>query len=103
MNEPAGIVTIVAKEGRADELVDLLGKMAHVASLDDGAEIYAVHRARPNANVFFIYELYRDKDSLKRHQANTELRELGARMADLTESVSVEVGNLVAGDRPARS
>jgi quinol monooxygenase YgiN len=103
MNEPAGVVTIVAKEGRADELAHLLAKMAQVASLDDGAEIYAVHRSRQDANSFFIYELYRDKDSLKRHQANEELRRLGAGMADLTDSVTVTIGNLLAGDRARRS
>jgi quinol monooxygenase YgiN len=103
MNEPAGVVTIVAREGRSDELAALLAKMAEVASLDDGAEIYAVHRSRQDANTFFIYERYRDKDSLKRHQANAELRELGARMADLTDAVTVTTGNLVAGDRASRS
>ena len=103
MNEPAGVVTIVARDGRADELADLLAKMAQVASLDDGAEIYAVHRSRQDTNSFFIYELYRDKDSLKRHQANAELRQLGVRMADLTDSVTVTIGNLVAGDRATRS
>jgi quinol monooxygenase YgiN len=103
MNEPAGLVMIVAKEGRADELVDLLGKMAQAAGRDEGTEIYAIHRSRQNENTFFIYELYRDKDSLKRHQANAELRELGARMGDLTESVNIEIGNLVAGDRPTRA
>ena len=35
MNEPAGVVTIVARDGRADELADLLAKMAQVASLDE--------------------------------------------------------------------
>ena|SRR5690349_6821504 len=103
MDEPAGVVTIVAREGRADELADLLAEMAQVASLDDGAEIYAVHRSRQDPTSFFIYELYRDKDSLKRHQANAGLRQLGARMAELTDSVTVVIGNLVAGDRARRS
>ena len=103
MNEPAGVVTIVAKPERADELADVLAKMAQVASLDDGAEIYAVHRSRQDANSFFIYELYRDKDALKRHQANAELRRLGSQMTDLTESATILVGNLVSGDRATRS
>ena len=103
MHEPAGLVTIVAKDGRAGELADLLGKMAQLASLDDGTEIYAIHQSRQDANLFFIYELYRDKDSLKRHQANPQLRELGAGLAELTESVNVSLGNLVAGDRPSRA
>jgi quinol monooxygenase YgiN len=103
MDEPAGWVTFVAKEGRGPELIELLGKMAAVASRDDGCEIYAVHQSRRDPNTIFVYELYRDKDALKRHQANGELRDLGSGLGALTESVDVVVGNLVAGDRAQRS
>ena len=100
MNEPAGVVTINAKEGRADETVALLGRIAEVASRDEGTEIYAVHRSRQDPNMIFVYELYRDKEALKRHQANEELRQLGAGLRELTESVDVVIGNWVAGTSP---
>lgn len=103
MHEPAGLVTFVAKENRLPEVIELLGKMAAVASRDDGCEIYAVHQSRRDPNMIFLYELYRDKDALKLHQANEELRDLGSGLRDLTESVDIVTGNLVAGDRAQRS
>jgi len=103
MDEPVGVVTIVAKDGKVDELIDLLSEMASVAATDDGSEIYAVHRSRRDANTIIVYELYRDKEALKRHQANEKLRELGAGLRELAESTEVVLGNLVAGDRPIRA
>lgn len=103
MHEPVGMVTFVAKEDRLPELIELLGKMAVVASRDDGCEIYAVHQSRREPNTLFLYELYRDKDAMKRHQANQELKDLGSGLGDLTESVEMVTGNLVAGDRAKRS
>jgi quinol monooxygenase YgiN len=98
-----GMVTITAKEGREDELTQLLGEMAAVAKLDDGTEIYAVHRSRKDPRVHLIYELYRDKDALKRHQANPKLAELGSGLRELSDSTEVVLGNLVGGDRPTRA
>ncbi|MBW8827098.1 MAG: antibiotic biosynthesis monooxygenase [Acidobacteria bacterium] len=102
MDEPAGLVTIVAKEGKVDQLIELLGRMAAIAAKDDGSELYSVHRSRRDPNTVFVYELYRDKEALKLHQANEELRGLGAGLRDLTESIDVVLGNLVTGDRPTR-
>lgn len=103
MNEPAGMVKLVAKEGRIDDLREHLAEMARVAAGDDGTEVYAVHQSRAEPAVFFLYELYRDKDAFKAHQANEKLRELGAGLRDLTDGVELVVGNLVAGDRAART
>jgi quinol monooxygenase YgiN len=103
MDEPAGLVTLFAKEGHADEVIALLSKMAATAAGDDGSEIYAIHQSRKDPNLLFVYELYRDKDALKLHQANEVLSDLGASLRDLTESVEVVLGNLVGGDRPKRS
>lgn len=103
MDEPSGIVTITAKDGRSDELLQLLEQMATEAAKDDGCEIYAVHRARSPSDTFFLYELYRDRDAFKQHQQNSKLRSLGAHLGELAESVVLTVGNLVGGDRATRS
>jgi len=102
MDEPAGVVRISAKPGREEELLRVLTAMAAAARLDEGAEIYAVHRGRRDPSEFFIYELYRDKDALRRHGANEALQALGKEMGEMTTSVDVLVGNLVAGDRAVR-
>jgi quinol monooxygenase YgiN len=102
MDEPVGLVTLVAKEGREADLRALLGEMARHAATDDGCEIYAVHQSRREPRSFFLYERYRDKDAFKLHQANEELRELGAGLRDLTDSMEIVVGNLVVGDEIRR-
>jgi (4S)-4-hydroxy-5-phosphonooxypentane-2,3-dione isomerase len=103
LNELVGVVTIVAKEGKVDELIALFGQMASVAAEDDGSEIYTVHQSRRDPNTLIVYEVYRDKDALKLHQANEKLREMGAGLRDLAESTDVVLATLVAGDRPVRS
>jgi quinol monooxygenase YgiN len=95
MNEPSAIVTIVARAGREDELQALLAQMAEVALADDGAEAYDVHRSRSEPSTYFIYERYRDAAAFKTHRANTRLTELGAGMGDLSESVTLVIGNRV--------
>lgn len=102
MNEPAGIVMMTAKEGREGDLLDLLTRMAAAAASDDGTEIYAVHQNRQDPRRFFLYELYRDRDAFKVHIASAALKELGAGLGDLTDSVDILTGNLVAGDRARR-
>jgi quinol monooxygenase YgiN len=96
------MVRMVAREGREDELLALLAQMATLAAKDDGCEVYAVHRARREPNVFFLYELYRDKDSFKAHQQNEDLKAVSEGLGDLTESIELVVGNLVAGDVAVR-
>src|SRR2546423_14683518 len=98
MQEPAGIVKLVATEGREEDLIDLLGRMAAAAAKDDGCEIYAVHRSRAEPSTFFLYERYRDKDAFKLHMANEPLKELGGGLRDLTTSMELIVGNIIAGD-----
>jgi quinol monooxygenase YgiN len=102
MQEPAGMVTMVAKPGRDEELLEVLTTMATIAAADEGTEVYAVHRVRNDPATFFIYELYRDKDALSLHRANTRLTDAAKPLSELTESVDVVVGNLVSGDRASR-
>jgi quinol monooxygenase YgiN len=102
MQEPAAIVKMVATPGREDELLELLTSMAAIAVSDEGTEVYAVHRGRAEPSTFFLYELYRDKDALARHRNNTRLTDAARPLSDMTESVEVITGNLVAGDRAVR-
>jgi quinol monooxygenase YgiN len=102
-DEPAAIVKIVAKDGCRGELTELLASMAAVAARDDGTEIYSVHTSREDGSVFFLYELYRDREALARHRSNAELAALGKQLGELVESVEIVSGNLVAGDRAVRS
>lgn len=102
MNEPAGAVTIRAKQGHAEHLAELLVEMARLAAMDDGCVFYAVHRSDQDPDVFVIYELYRNEKAHKHHQANQELRVLSRNVHELTDSIEVVLGHLMAGDRVGR-
>lgn len=95
MNEPSAIVTIVARAGREDQLQALLAQMAELAATDDGTEAYDIHRSRLEPSTYFIYERYRDAAAFKTHRANIRLSKLGATMGELTESITMVVGNRV--------
>lgn len=97
MNEPAGIVALVAKEGRENDLLELLRSMAVVAAGDNGTEIYAIHQNRQDARQVFLYERYRDKEAFKLHIGNEKLRALGAGLGELTDAIEIKVGNIVGG------
>lgn len=101
-NEIAACVRIVAKPGRASDLLDLLTRMAEVAARDEGTEIWAVHRGRRGSAEFFLYELFRDRRAFELHQRNDELNSLGRQLGELADELVVTSGRLVGGLRPKR-
>src|SRR3954453_21860203 len=102
MSHVAGIVTVVAKEGKEDEVHSILTKMADAAITDEGCDLYTVVRPKKPGHAFIIVEVYRDRDALARHQANAELAALGPSLQAAAESLDVKLGGIGAGDRPAR-
>ena len=96
------VAIVVAKPGREEELAELFAAMAEAAVADEGTDMYSVNRARKDPGRFFVYESYRDRDSLKAHASNRVLAKLGARLPELADSVDTIVGGWVAGDLPPR-
>jgi quinol monooxygenase YgiN len=54
----------VAKEGRSDELVEILLAAAADLESDPGCELYLVNRQRDEPNVIWVTELWRSQDDL---------------------------------------
>ena len=96
----AACVRIVVKPDRSEDMLDLLNRMAELASGDDGTEIWAVHRGRKGSGEFFLYELFRDGAAFELHQRNEALNTLGRQLTDLADELVVTSGRLVGGLRP---
>jgi len=67
MSQVSAVVTITAKEGRADELVKAFDSARDAIQAEDGCLMYALHRSQTNPNCFYVTELYRDQAALDAH------------------------------------
>jgi quinol monooxygenase YgiN len=101
MTQIGATVRITAKEGRADELADVLARMHAEVSQEPGCDLYTILRSSREPDAFTLVELYRDRDALKAHQRNASLGPLGAELSELAESIDVQLGS-VTGDHGRR-
>ena len=67
MNKIALIATLVAAEGKEDELRKALITLVAAADEEPGCEVYSVNSSRDNPGVFRFFELYTDRDALSAH------------------------------------
>ncbi len=66
MTPMAGVVTIVAKEGRETELLEALEEMRSEVVAEPGCELYFAVQLAREPRTFVLVERYRDKDALTR-------------------------------------
>ncbi|MEU7813988.1 antibiotic biosynthesis monooxygenase [Pseudonocardia sp. NPDC049154] len=89
------MTTLVAKEGRFDDLLAVVEKMVAAAQGEAGTEIYVVNRATRVPDTLFLFELFRDKTALKEHAAAGG--PIGELLAPLLASSEVVFGEPVQG------
>ena len=75
------MVVLVAKyyvkPGKGDEVEVALKKMAAcVREQEPGCLLYYANRSRENADLFLLYEQYRDMAALEAHRATPHFREI---------------------------
>ena len=80
------MATLIAVEGKEEELKAALVDLVDAADEEPGLEIYSVHASRDEPSVFRFFELYTDSDALKVHGT-------GERMA----AAMTTLGALLAG------
>jgi quinol monooxygenase YgiN len=95
MTKVSAATTLVAHEGRFDDLLAVVEKMVAAAREEEGTEVYVVHRATRVPNTLFLFELFRDKDALKAHAAAGG--PIGELLAPLLAESTVVLGEPVAG------
>jgi quinol monooxygenase YgiN len=83
MPGPVVFAKLVAKQGKGDELLDLLSEMVTAVAAEEGTTGYACHRSVEDPDVFWFYEQYRDREALGTHSSGEALRAAGAKFGDL--------------------
>jgi quinol monooxygenase YgiN len=102
MSQVGATVRVIAKEGQADEVAAVFGRLAVAVVQEPGCDLYSVVRSNRDPNAFTVIELYRDRDALKAHQRNEELGPIGASLGELVESMDIQIGTVVGGDTGRR-
>lgn len=69
------IVNMKAREGREDDLRELLGRTARLSREEDGCILYELLEARKTVGAFAVVEKWRDQASFKAHQEAAHLKE----------------------------
>jgi len=71
--------------GKADELRDLLSWMVENTRTEPGCERYDLYRQDGTAEVFHLFERYRDQGALQAHRSAGYYVDYRRRVADLIE------------------
>ena len=64
-----------AKEGKADEIAEILQKMIPISRAEPGCALYTVNRSVEDPRKFLLYEQYRDKSGYEAHMATEPFKE----------------------------
>jgi quinol monooxygenase YgiN len=62
--------TYRAKEGKEEEIRQILEAMAPLSRGEPGCLFYQAHRSPEDSRVFFLYEQYRDEAGYQAHMAS---------------------------------
>lgn len=89
------VTTLVAHEGRFDELLEAIDAMVAAARVEEGTEVYVVSTALRLSDTLILFEMFRDRSALKAHQAAAAL--VAERLQPLVARTEVQLGELVCG------
>lgn len=68
------IADIVAMAGFEEELKKQLLELAEKSQSEDGCDTYTVHGDTTNPSRFFIYEIWKSSDALKKHENSPQFK-----------------------------
>ena len=66
--------TLLAKDGKENELEKLLLSLVQHVKSENGAISYILHRSKDNPKKFFFYEKYKDKKAVDIHMSTQYLK-----------------------------
>jgi quinol monooxygenase YgiN len=64
-----------AKEGKADEIAEILQKMIPISRAEPGCALYTVNRSLDDPRKFLLYEQYHDKAGYEAHMVTEPFKE----------------------------
>ncbi len=94
MSSVTYFVRMVAKEGMAEEVQELL--LTNVTRIREGEQgnlAFAVHRSTDNPNEFWLYETWESLEAVEAHESGPEFQEYKERLRPMVEGDSVIFGN----------
>jgi quinol monooxygenase YgiN len=77
------IAKLPLKEGAREAFLAAFEAMNSQVAQEAGTEIYILHFDRKDDNVAYIYELYRDVDSLRHHGGTDAMKDFQGEIGDL--------------------
>jgi (4S)-4-hydroxy-5-phosphonooxypentane-2,3-dione isomerase len=90
------IVRMVAKEGKAEEVLDLLlVNPRRIEAGEPGNIAFGVHRSTDNPNEFWLYETWESEAAVEAHESGEEFVRYKAALRPLVDGDSVVFGNTV--------
>ena len=87
-------VRMIAKEGKADEVLELLlVNPRRIEAGEPGNLAFAVHRSNKNPNEFWLYETWESEAAVEAHESGEEFRRYKEALRPLVEPDSVLYGD----------
>lgn len=77
------VATLVAAEGKAEELQEALLSMLAPSRAEEGCVSYDLFRDRKNPDQFVFVEQWRDEEAIKEHGQAPHMTEAGAKLGGL--------------------
>lgn len=67
-------INIVAKDGEADAVADILERLIAPTMAEQGVKFFIPYRSPDDPNAFFVFELYRDAAGWDAHNESAHFR-----------------------------
>jgi quinol monooxygenase YgiN len=87
-------VRMVAKEGQADAVLELLlENPRRIEAGEPGNLAFAVHRSTQDSNEFWLYETWESEEAVEAHESGEEFESYKERLRPLVDPDSVIYGD----------
>jgi quinol monooxygenase YgiN len=90
------VATVVANEGKHQELREALLTLVGLAQTEPGYIQYDLHQSVERPGEFVFYEIWRDEQSLDLHNNTESMKAFGASAGQWIQSAKVEKYKLIS-------
>lgn len=92
------LARLVAREGKRDEVLGLLGRIArHAEANEPGTELYCLNVSSQDEVTLWVYELYSDQAALDAHAGSQVFVEAASEFAPLLDETELVLGRPTGG------
>jgi quinol monooxygenase YgiN len=92
------LARLVAKEGKRDEVMELLGRIArHAEGNEPGTELYCLNVSAQDDVTLWVHELYADQAAFEAHAGSQVFAEAAGQFGPLLEETEMILGRPTGG------